>query len=793
MSEAVTWWLTIELIGAIAFPVGFLFFRFLPDRGYGFSKALGLLLLSYLLWIGATAHVIANARWSIVLILVLMAALSAILAVRRRDDLTRFLREHWRYVLVVEGLFAVTFAASLWLRSFIAGSDLTSGEKPMQYAFLNATLRADHFPVQDPWFAGEPLSYYYFGFINMASLMKLTAVPTQIGFNLALGLTIALSAVAMFGLVYNLVATLGKPAHAVVFGIVGVGLLLLVGNLEGFFELWAIHSDGPRWLFDWLGMPSLDGSQSSSEWYPTQEPFWWVRNRHVPTSWYFNETPFWGFQLGDNTTQNIVLPFVLMTMGVAFNAIRSQSLFDVSWIRKNVLTFLLMALIVGALSSLNSWSFPPSLFLLVLAVVAGNWWFGRDTPASRIRAAAGFSVLLAVTAFLLFLPFYLESRGAMWPVVPSEVSLGAEPNLTLITQPKYLFIHWGPLLWLAPGFAAATLSWGFLSRLGVRSLAGLLPGLAPLLIWALLVFRDLGGGGLVEEIETRDANILTIAILIVLVTASTLGCVRALSQRRNAIGESVMFSLASIGTGFLLILGVELFFMRDSWGGARITTMFKLYHHIWIVLSVGAAFGLYYVLFHLRFAGVLSNLGKYLWIAAAAVLLAAGLVFAPAVMFSRTNGFSTPQSLDSYQFSLRRYSPEQYQSVVWLNDHVDGSPVVLQAVLGGEAPWGVSSFTGLPTVLGIVFHETAWRGSAELVQQRVVDVEKAYTTLSVAEAREILEKYDVEYVYVGPFEEARYGEAGLPKFRAFMDVAFQNGEVVIYRTRQERVYASGGQ
>ena len=129
----------------------------------------------------------------------------------------------------------------------------------------------------------------------------------------------------------------------------------------------------------------------------------------------------------------------------------------------------------------------------------------------------------------------------------------------------------------------------------------------------------------------------------------------------------------------------------------------------------------------------------------------------------------------------------------WLNDHVDGSPVVLQAVLGGEAPWGVSSFTGLPTVLGIVFHETAFRGSAELVQQRVVDVEKVYRTLSVDEARKILEKYSVEYVYVGPFEEASYGEQGLSKFRTFMDVAFQNGKVVIYKTRQAGVYASGDQ
>ena len=56
VEEAITWWLTIEVIGVIAFPIAFLAFRFLPDRGYSFSKALGLLLISYLLWIGASVH-----------------------------------------------------------------------------------------------------------------------------------------------------------------------------------------------------------------------------------------------------------------------------------------------------------------------------------------------------------------------------------------------------------------------------------------------------------------------------------------------------------------------------------------------------------------------------------------------------------------------------------------------------------------------------------------------------------------------------------------------------------------
>ncbi|KPV50608.1 hypothetical protein SE17_25925, partial [Kouleothrix aurantiaca] len=45
------WWLTIQLLGVLALPLTQWFFRALPDRGYAFSKAFGLLLTGYLAWL----------------------------------------------------------------------------------------------------------------------------------------------------------------------------------------------------------------------------------------------------------------------------------------------------------------------------------------------------------------------------------------------------------------------------------------------------------------------------------------------------------------------------------------------------------------------------------------------------------------------------------------------------------------------------------------------------------------------------------------------------------------------
>src|SRR3990172_5213718 len=85
--ETYVWWAAVLLVGLATFPLTFAFFRFLPDRGYAFAKPVGLILLGYILWIGATAGIFPNSRIFIALILVGLAVASILVARRRRDEL----------------------------------------------------------------------------------------------------------------------------------------------------------------------------------------------------------------------------------------------------------------------------------------------------------------------------------------------------------------------------------------------------------------------------------------------------------------------------------------------------------------------------------------------------------------------------------------------------------------------------------------------------------------------------------------------------------------------------------
>ena len=60
MIQVLIWWVIVQVLGWVALPTAMRIFRWLPDRGYAFSKALGVLLVSYFLWIGASTGFLNN-------------------------------------------------------------------------------------------------------------------------------------------------------------------------------------------------------------------------------------------------------------------------------------------------------------------------------------------------------------------------------------------------------------------------------------------------------------------------------------------------------------------------------------------------------------------------------------------------------------------------------------------------------------------------------------------------------------------------------------------------------------
>ena len=103
-----------------------------------------------------------------------------------------------------------------------------------------------------------------------------------------------------------------------------------------------------------------------------------------------------------------------------------------------------------------------------------------------------------------------------------------------------------------------------------------------------------------------------------------------------------------------------------------------------------------------------------------------------------------------------------------------------------------SVFTGRPTIVGWPNdHEWLWRGAfssdaaAGAVLRRMSDVDLLYRTTNDGVAVALLRRYQVRYVFVGPFERATYyannNGTGLGKFSTLLTPVFDRGAVTIFQ------------
>ncbi len=197
--------------------------------------------------------------------------------------------------------------------------------------------------------------------------------------------------------------------------------------------------------------------------------------------------------------------------------------------------------------------------------------------------------------------------------------------------------------------------------------------------------------------------------------------------------------------------------------------------------------------------------GILIWMAALAVLVGAALVFPVLAASNQTASFSLPHGLDgtAYMATDPTSVPADCANVVgagsnahddeaiaWLNTHVSGSPVIVEAP-GCE--WShysrISAFTGLPTLIGWPGgHEYEWRigwlartGDYGIFDRRAAAVNQIYTNPDNAAVLALLRQYDVRLVYVGVAERNLYPQADLNRFGSFLHVIYHRDGVTIYQ------------
>jgi YYY domain-containing protein len=471
--------------------------------------------------------------------------------------------------------------------------------------------------------------------------------------------------------------------------------------------------------------------------------------------------------------------------------------------------FCVYALCLGGLGFLNTWDFPIYLFTVAAAYALSR--MGEPRGMAHLPSnGADFAILfvsLLVAGVVFYFPFWIGFQSQAGGVLI---------NLFNPTRLPHFFVMFAPLIVLGSGYVVMSgrrsgvqgvevIKWALITLLSAFAVLLLVLGVAVVVIRADLVPAQgamsylaawLRGGSIPHLEDAVDARgVIADRLLLRLINPwVALGLLASLvtivfvvwsrvqpDSSQNPESGIRKFIVLLLAVGGLLTFSVEFVYLRDVFM-TRMNTVFKFYFQAWVMWAIAGG----YILFGLAewvrgsvSAGWISRLG----LACASTLVVAGLVYPALAVDARAREYGGPPTLDGTAY-LADLHPDDYAAINWLNSNVGGAPVILEApgdkfrayVYEGR----VSALTGLPTLLGWAGHEQQWRGKYDEQSAREPIIEALYTSVDPLEVLDLLDRYDVRYVYVGPLERARYPSAGLAKFAALLDAVYDTRAVTIY-------------
>ncbi len=447
MLHVVQWYLVVALFGLAAWPVTAFLLPAFKDRGYAFSRTLGLMLAGFFFYLLTCFKILQNDSGgvlsSLVFVFVLGMALQTWFKAPRYTELFHSSR---KTIIWVEGLFLVCFIFLAWWRSFYP--DITGTEKPMELAFINSILRSTTFPPADPWLSGYSISYYYFGYIITSMLIRLSGVVSGVGFNLMAATVFSLAAVGLYGLIFNLINA-EQTRRWLKFDTTNHGLPLLgplftliVSNAEGLFEIlysrglfWQKTSDG--WVssfWRWIDLQELQTYPTQSlSWWPSRPGgiIWWRASRVLSDytlqgnfQEIIDEFPFFSFLLSDLHPHVLAIPFAVLALAFGLNLLLGGAGGSIKYkgfeVHLPVRYLLAIPVFIGGMAFMNTWDFPVYLGIFLLCYMFIRL---RDEgwQAERFWEFLIAGVVLGGLSIVAYLPFFIGFKSQAGGIIPSFV------------------------------------------------------------------------------------------------------------------------------------------------------------------------------------------------------------------------------------------------------------------------------------------------------------------------------------------------------------------------------------
>lgn len=772
MKPFIRWWLTLLALGIIFYPMTGMIFKKFHDGGWLFSKTIGLAITGWLLWFLSSLKVFrftSKNAWICVLVCLLLNCILLVYqCLHHSKDKSKKLIEHFEIshnkvlaVLTSEALFLLLFFVWCYMRGF--KPEAYGTEKFMDYGFMTTMMRAEYMPPEDLWFSGNAINYYYVGQYLATYMTKLSGVLVSYGYNLMMMTLAAFGFVLPYSIIYNVAKVFvndlslrkrntGKQQTENKKRGIHNFIPSLAGLTAGVAVCFAgnLHYPIYKWVVPFMN--KLKGLEATSYWFPNATRY--IGYNPETSDKTIHEFPLYSFVLGDLHAHVINIMFVLTVLALLFafllyrkdkmDSLRLGITITGESFVKEVFhpIILLLGFFIGLFRTTNFWDFPIYFVVSGAIILFSNavlYQFKKKT----IILTALHAVVILVIGEITALPFTLNFN-----------QISTKLRLTVARTPLYqLLILWGlPIILI---IIYLIHSWKELEK------EGFLTGVSIQNSNKKKLKKDKNQDSFIEK--NNEVKFIPEK--------------NKLYQFIENLPIADLF-IATIGLcGIGLILMPEVIYVQDIYSGdyKRANTMFKLTYQAYIMFGLCMGYIIIRYMLHAR------NLKRKIIGVVSAILFITTVCYANNAIkswYGDVFKYKNYKTLDASAF-MEKESMDDYLATKWLNENIQGTPVVLEAQGDSYTFYQrVSVITGLPTVMGWKTHEWLWRSDETgaypaICEERSRDIEAIYNAQNPEDAKQLLEKYNVSYVYVGALEREKYTSLNEEVMRSLGEVVFE--------------------
>lgn len=689
---ALRWLFVIFLVSFIMRK--FLIIDALPlwDYGFGLSYGLGIALSFFLAFIISSLKILPFDNTVCFLSVALLGIVPVIINSFRENGKMKWTSNEFARFLFGFAIFSIVYVFAFWVIGFNPLID-SGTENYMDYGFMQAIYRQKLLAPYDIWFSNKKLNYYYLGQASATFMSRLALTTPEYGYNLSLA--------TFWGMVF------------VMTGEIAYGVIAIIINT----------------------------TEVNVENLPFRNVFGDVTHINI-------------FEYLGKYEKKFVCALSVFVAGF-YSAFAGNG----HWLIFGVIKPLLNILKTGSVGEDSYW-FPSGT--VYISTDLGDIDNGKNEfPAySAILGDLHAHVInvifvLPLVALLIDYIFSKDSKRKWLQVILCGILLGLYKGSNFWDFAIYYVITGGVIVFTELGRRGVNIS-------TIRDILIKAIVVTTLSYITILPFT-LGFNKMASAVHFAKNHSpiykmvvlwgVPIIITVSLVIFLYMGKGRIYTFKQGEKSGLLAFILCTIG----LVVTPELLYVEDIYGEgfARFNTMFKLTYQAFILFGIiiGIAAGIFMINYFVTSHGLFAVIA----------IVVINLLLVAYTPHSIKDWFADVTKIEDrigISAVAGHWDDEYYFDMAAAKLINEDSRNVVNIIEGQGSSYthadSVSVFTGACTIVGWYVHEWMWRDDSRIVESRANEVMMFYEYGDLDYNRAIIDKYDIDYIYVGPSEYENY-------------------------------------